>query len=464
MKKMNFKSLAVGFALGAIILGVGVTVYATQPSDVSWSTISTTLSTVSTNISTLATKLTTLALAGGTVEDEIKTIDTSLGTVATEIATIDTSLGTVATEIATIDTSLGTVATEIATIDTSVGNIATQTTALVNAVEDGNTDSATIATQVTALVNAVEDGNTDSATIATQVTALVNAVEDGNTDSATIATQVTALVNAVEDGNTDSATMATQLTALVNAVEDGNTDSATMATQLTNLVNAVEDGNTDSATIATQMALLVTATNNVANYAVDVVNECWISHGGNGIYCEGATANAYELFRTPEDPTADVTITYPDATGKVVLTLKSDFDAQLDDGTTATAGSTVQLDQYEFESGKAIRATCAGTITGTNDTKTLNILAGSTVAAAVVIEATDAGDFVGYFTVGAENGATVKASGVVSIDNAAAVDADFQETAFDPSPTGGVLFAIQIDLANTADALQMEYCIWELLP
>ena len=51
---------------------------------------------------------------------------------------------------------------------------------------------------------------------------------------------------------------------------------------------------------------------------VNVVNSVW--GGTNQIILEGATADAYETIITPTDPTADRTITLPDATGTVLLT------------------------------------------------------------------------------------------------------------------------------------------------
>lgn len=55
----------------------------------------------------------------------------------------------------------------------------------------------------------------------------------------------------------------------------------------------------------------------LANNAPAVANSTWI--GTNQIIMEGATADAYKTVITPTDPTADRTITIPDASGTLVL-------------------------------------------------------------------------------------------------------------------------------------------------
>ena len=52
--------------------------------------------------------------------------------------------------------------------------------------------------------------------------------------------------------------------------------------------------------------------------------------GGNELYFEGATADAYEIKLTAQDPTADYTITLPAATGTVELQENIDTEAELE--------------------------------------------------------------------------------------------------------------------------------------
>ena len=81
-----------------------------------------------------------------------------------------------------------------------------------------------------------------------------------------------------------------------------------------------------------------------------------------GLPFEGATGDAYETTLTVTDPTADRTITMPDATGTVPL-LESDqgwSGAQRGTVATITYGTTTTLD---FSQGNNLRVTLTGNIT-----------------------------------------------------------------------------------------------------
>lgn len=68
----------------------------------------------------------------------------------------------------------------------------------------------------------------------------------------------------------------------------------------------------------TSSGSLSAATTVSAGGAVDTANAVWLESGD--IAFEGATANAFETRITPTDPTADRTITLPDASGTVAFT------------------------------------------------------------------------------------------------------------------------------------------------
>jgi len=68
-------------------------------------------------------------------------------------------------------------------------------------------------------------------------------------------------------------------------------------------------------TIPDDTGMVMTST--LATNGQDIANSVW--GASNGLVLEGATANAYEATVTPTDPTADRTVTIPDASGTVDL-------------------------------------------------------------------------------------------------------------------------------------------------
>jgi hypothetical protein len=106
---------------------------------------------------------------------------------------------------------------------------------------------------------------------------------------------------------------------------------------------------------------------------------------GSSITFEGATANDFETTLTMTDPTADRTITFPDATGTVALT--SDITVSASSTNTfsnksiSLASNTVTGTKAEFNSAMsdADFATIAGTETLTNKTLTTPTINGPTI-------------------------------------------------------------------------------------
>lgn len=72
---------------------------------------------------------------------------------------------------------------------------------------------------------------------------------------------------------------------------------------------------------------------------------------GNGVIFEGATADAYETTLTVVDPTADRTITLPDATGTVVL---ADASQTLTNKTLSSPTFTGQVTGLELAFSQSI--------------------------------------------------------------------------------------------------------------
>ncbi len=118
---------------------------------------------------------------------------------------------------------------------------------------------------------------------------------------------------------------------------------------------------------------------------------------GTSIIFEGATADSYETTLQVTDPTADRTITFPDATGTVALTSDITVTASstntLSNKSVSLATNTITGTKAEFNSAMsdADFATIAGSETLTNKTLTSPVVSGLTISdASIVLEGTTA--------------------------------------------------------------------------
>ena len=121
---------------------------------------------------------------------------------------------------------------------------------------------------------------------------------------------------------------------------------------------------------------------------------------GNIIF-EGATANDFETTLTVTDPTADRTITFPDATGTVALTSDIVYPVTLNNSVTLTnktlalGSNTISgtLAQFNTAVTDATLVSTTGTETLTNKSLTAPVLTGSSASAGSIIfkEDTDNG-------------------------------------------------------------------------
>ena len=121
---------------------------------------------------------------------------------------------------------------------------------------------------------------------------------------------------------------------------------------------------------------------------------------GNIIF-EGATANDFETTLTVTDPTADRTITFPDATGTVALTSDIVYPVTLNNSVTLTnktlalGSNTISgtLAQFNTAVTNATLVSTTGTETLTNKSLTAPVLTGSSASAGSIIfkEDTDNG-------------------------------------------------------------------------
>ena len=127
---------------------------------------------------------------------------------------------------------------------------------------------------------------------------------------------------------------------------------------------------------------------------------------GSSITFEGATANDFETTFAITDPTADRTLTFPDATGTVALTSDITVTASstntLSNKSISLATNTVTGTKAEFNSAMsdADFATIAGSETLTNKTLTSPVVSGLTLSdSSIVIEGSTANEFETTITV-----------------------------------------------------------------
>lgn len=131
------------------------------------------------------------------------------------------------------------------------------------------------------------------------------------------------------------------------------------------------------ATVGTFAGLTSLASTTLISGVVDAANAITIASGQ--IVFEGATANDFETTLAVTDPTADRTITFPDATGTVALTSDISYPVTasntvtLTNKTIALGSNTVSgtIAQFNTAVTDATLATTTGTETLTN--KTLNL-------------------------------------------------------------------------------------------
>jgi hypothetical protein len=127
---------------------------------------------------------------------------------------------------------------------------------------------------------------------------------------------------------------------------------------------------------------------------------------GSSITFEGATANDFETTFAITDPTADRTLTFPDATGTVALTSDITVTASstntLSNKSISLATNTLTGTKTEFNSAMsdADFATIAGSETLTNKTLTSPVVSGLTLSdSSIVIEGSTANEFETTITV-----------------------------------------------------------------
>ena len=178
---------------------------------------------------------------------------------------------------------------------------------------------------------------------------------------------------------------------------------------------------------------------------------------GSSITFEGATANDYETTLAITDPTADRTITFPDATGTVALT--SDIVAGITASSTdtltnksislATNTVTSTLAQLNTAISDADVATLAGTETLTNKTLTSPTLTTPNIGVASGTSLTLTGDLTVQGTTTTIDSTTIAVKNAFVFEGA--TNNDFETTLAITDPTADRTITIP-DVTGTVSA------------
>lgn len=184
--------------------------------------------------------------------------------------------------------------------------------------------------------------------------------------------------------------------------------------------------------------------------APDAANSVW--GASNALVFEGATANANETSFTPTDPTADRTITFPDASGSVPLVLSQTSATVTQSGTgvanivSITVGTNVLAgDTWEIYA--------IGNIGGANAAKTFHIDIGGTDRLNLATDGADAGDFelfCTYHVAGVTNDHDLSCRAIMAA--AAEIEFDYVNNTSDDF-TAGATLNIQAEIANAGDGI-----------
>ena len=143
-----------------------------------------------------------------------------------------------------------------------------------------------------------------------------NALSSGISSSATVITLGSPVINTptitgAVGGTQTSATITTLATTTVNGTTVNAGTLALAAGSITDSSGAIDFVNEN---------LVTTGTFGAGTTTVGALTASSVTVNGSVIVFEGATADASETTLTMTDPTADRTITFPDATGTVVTT------------------------------------------------------------------------------------------------------------------------------------------------
>ena len=176
---------------------------------------------------------------------------------------------------------------------------------------DGGTEKYLLASQIDTYVS----GTSSTLTNKTLTAPTINGVVGGTTTSQTISTLTTATINASSHLGVDSGGTIT-LDADSGSIDlaDGGTTFGTLVNSSGNLI--IKSGST---TAITMSGANVTVAGDLTVSGTTTTVDSSTINIQNAFVFEGATADAHETTLTTVDPTADRTISLPNATGTIVL-------------------------------------------------------------------------------------------------------------------------------------------------
>lgn len=150
-------------------------------------------------------------------------------------------------------------------------------------------------------------------------------------------------------------------------------------------------------------------------------------------------------------------------TAPIPMVILSEGVTVVDDGATVKTLSTVSIPGAAWAAGTSVRVKCSGVITGTANTKILYlVLDGSTVITNTVAAAGEA-DYEFNGTLACPATGYSRGSGTTILAGATVVVADnAAQTA--TTITGTADFALKTVVTNTADTLNVGYCVWYYEP
>lgn len=150
-------------------------------------------------------------------------------------------------------------------------------------------------------------------------------------------------------------------------------------------------------------------------------------------------------------------------TAPIPMVILSEGVTVVDDGATVKTLSTVSIPGAAWAAGTSVRVKCSGVITGTANTKILYlVLDGSTVITNTVATA-GAADYEFNGTLACPATGYSRGSGTTILAGATVVVADnAAQTA--TTITGTADFALKTVVTNTADTLNVGYCVWYYEP
>jgi hypothetical protein len=179
----------------------------------------------------------------------------------------------------------------------------------------------------------------------------------------------------------------------------------------------------------------------------------------NAYEFEGVTADDFETTMAATDPTADNTIALPNYSGAVPLVVQQGYTqfSHSEATTVDVTGAALSLADGWFTEGKVFRVKAGGTVTGANGAITVALFLEDGAVCTLTTADAAAGDWVAEFTVLATGAATQRLIGNLVAGGGTDFKTDYATDATDTATSGTIPLKLQVGLANAADTITCEY-------